>query len=69
MCPAFGNHCRWCGKQHHFESKCKTQISQINKTENYSDSDDSYIYTINHTNKVSSHNIIKLRLNNCNIDF
>ena len=52
--------------QNHFESKCNTQI---NKTKNSRDSNDSYIYTINHINKVSSKHIIKLRINNCDIDF
>ena len=37
------NHYNRCGKQNHFESKCKTQISQVNKIENSSDSDDSCI--------------------------
>ena len=41
----------------------------MNNTENSSDSCGSYIYTINDINKVSSNNIIKLRINNCNIDF
>ena len=27
-CPAFGYHCKRSGKQNHFESKCKTQISK-----------------------------------------
>ena len=45
------------------------KISQVNKIESFSDSDDSFIYTINHINKVSSKNIIKLRINICDIDF
>ena len=28
-----------------------------------------YIYTINNVNKTCSRNIIKLRINNCDIDF
>ena len=35
------SHCKQSGKQNHFASKYKTQISQINKTEKSSDSDDS----------------------------
>ena len=41
----------------------------INKIETSSDSDDSYVYTINHINKVSLKNIIKLRIDNRDIDF
>ena len=41
----------------------------MDKAENSSDLDDSYIYTISHINKVSSKNIIKLRINNCAFDF
>ena len=69
LCPAFGHHCKRYGKQNHLESKWKTQISQVNKIESFSDSDDSFIYTINHIYKVSSKNIIKLRINICDIDF
>ena len=41
----------------------------INKIETSSDSDDSYVCTINHINKVSLKNIIKLRIDNRDIDF
>ena len=37
-------------------------ISKINKIENSSDPDDSYIYTVSNKNEVSSKNIIKLRI-------
>ena len=68
-CLAFGCHCKTCGKQNHFESKCKIQISQVNKLESSIDSGDSYIYEINLINKVSSKNILRLRINKCDIDF
>ena len=42
-------------------------ISQINKIENSSDPDDSYIYTVSNKNEVSSKNILKLRM--FDIDF
>ena len=58
-----------CGKPNQFESKCKTQISQVNRIENLSDSDNSYIYKTNHMNKVSSKSMIKLRIINYDIDF
>ena len=41
----------------------------MDKVKNSNDSDDSYIYTINHINKVSSKNIIKLRIDNYDFDF
>ena len=50
------------------KEKLKTLISQVNRVENSSDSDYSHIYTINHINKISSKNVIKLRINNCDID-
>ena len=42
-------------------------ISQINKIENSSDPDDSYIYTVSNKNEVSSKNVLKLRM--FDIDF
>ena len=68
-CPEYGHHCKMCGKPNQSESKCKTQISQVNRIENLSDSDNSYIYKTNHMNKVSSKSMIKLRINNYDIDF
>ena len=58
-----------CGKLNHFEGKCLTQVTQVSKIENSSASDDLFDYAINNKYKVSSKNIVKLRINNLDIDF
>ena len=68
-CPANNHLCKTCGKLNHFEKVCRSKEKVSFVADISSDSDDSYVYTVENVNMDKGKAIVTLKINSVPVKF